>query len=286
MSCTCKENNESIFMPQVAEILDAQMITATENHFKLKLQNGERFDYEPGQIVEAGIFGYGEVPLGLASSPTNGESFDLVVRELGKVTKAMAGLEKGDTMTIRGPLGNGFPVDEFKGKDVLIVAGGIGLCPVRSMIEYILHHRDDFGKFTLFFGAKTPHDLLFEEDLHRHLIHQAAQHHATHLLDLFCPIFLGTAFGNRYMSFAGQRFYFHKYLHHTFSYIFIIDTQRLSRFARNWRANFTDQLLTGLIHTNYRIFRIIWRWYTSITSSIAATKAAFPFGGIFQYFLR
>ena len=165
MSCTCNENNESIFMPQVAEILDAQMITATEKHFKLKLQNGERFDYEPGQIVEAGIFGYGEVPLGLASSPTNGESFDLVVRELGKVTKAMAGLEKGDTMTIRGPLGNGFPVDEFKGKDVLIVAGGIGLCPVRSMIEYILHHRDDFGKFTLFFGAKTPHDLLFEEDL-------------------------------------------------------------------------------------------------------------------------
>jgi len=165
MSCTCNDNNESIFMPQVAEILDAQMITSTEKHFKLKLQNGERFDYEPGQIVEAGIFGYGEVPLGLASSPTNGDSFELVVRVMGKVTKAMASLEKGDTMTIRGPLGNGFPVDEFKGQDVLIVAGGIGLCPVRSMIEYILHHRDDFGKFTLFFGAKTPSDLLFEEDL-------------------------------------------------------------------------------------------------------------------------
>jgi len=167
MACTCNNNDESIFLPQVADIIDAQMITSTEKHFKLKLQSGERFDYEPGQIVEAGLFGYGEVPLGLASSPTNGASFDLVVRVLGKVTKALGELNAGDTMTIRGPLGQGFPVDEFKGEDVLIVAGGIGLCPVRSMIEYILHHRDDFGKFTLFFGAKTPHDLLFEEDLEK-----------------------------------------------------------------------------------------------------------------------
>lgn len=165
MACTCNNNDESIFLPQVADIIEATMITSTEKHFKLKLQNGERFDYQPGQIVEAGLFGYGEVPLGLASSPTNGESFDLVVRVLGKVTKALGDLNAGDTMTIRGPLGNGFPVDEFKGQDVLIVAGGIGLCPVRSMIEYILHHREDFGKFTLFFGAKTPSDLLFEEDL-------------------------------------------------------------------------------------------------------------------------
>ena len=164
MSCTCNDK-ENIFLPQVAEIIEAQKITATEKHFKLKLQSGERFDYLPGQIVEAGLFGYGEIPLGLASSPTNGESFDLVIRELGKVTKAMSALNAGDTMTIRGPLGNGFPIDEFKGKDVLIVAGGIGLCPVRSMIEYILHNRDDFGKFTLFFGTKSPSDLLFEEDL-------------------------------------------------------------------------------------------------------------------------
>ncbi|MDP6470364.1 MAG: FAD/NAD(P)-binding protein [Pseudomonadales bacterium] len=167
MACTCNDNNDSIFLPQVADIIDAQMITATEKHFTLKLQSGDRFDYEPGQIVEAGLFGYGEVPLGLASSPTNGDSFDLVVRVLGKVTKALGDLSAGDTMTIRGPLGNGFPVDEFKGEDVLIVAGGIGLCPVRSMIEYILHHRDDFGKFTLFFGAKSPHELLFEEDLEK-----------------------------------------------------------------------------------------------------------------------
>jgi sulfhydrogenase subunit gamma (sulfur reductase) len=161
--CDC--NNENIFLPQVCDIISAEMITATEKHFRLKLQNGESLDYQPGQILEVGLFGYGEIPLGLASAPRNDGTFDLVVRVLGKVSKALGELNPGDTLTIRGPLGNGFPVDEFKGKDVLIVAGGIGLCPVRSMILYILDNRDDFGKFTLFFGTKTPSDLLFEEDL-------------------------------------------------------------------------------------------------------------------------
>jgi sulfhydrogenase subunit gamma (sulfur reductase) len=162
--CDC--TNENIFLPQVCEVVEATMITSTEKHFKLKLQNGEKLDYQPGQILEVGRFGYGEIPLGLASSPTSGNgTFDLVVRVLGKVSKSLADLKAGDTLTVRGPLGNGFPVDEFKGKDVLIVAGGIGLCPVRSMILYILDNRDEFGNFTLFFGAKTPSDLLFEEDL-------------------------------------------------------------------------------------------------------------------------
>ena len=167
MSCTCDQNNlgENIFLPKVAEIVDAKMVTATEKHFSLKLSNGDVFDYQPGQIIEAGRFGFGEIPLGLSSSPTHGDTFDVVVRQIGKVSKALCELGAGDTMTIRGPFGNGFPVDELTGKDILIVAGGIGLCPVRSMIQYILHHRDKFGEFTLFFGAKTPHDLLFEEDL-------------------------------------------------------------------------------------------------------------------------
>jgi len=163
MSCSC--SSENIFEPMVADIINAQMVTTTEKHFTLRLNSGDRFDYQPGQIIEAGRFGYGEIPLGLSSSPTNGDTFDVVVRKIGKVSSALVNLEKGDSMTIRGPYGNGFPVDELKGEDVLIVAGGIGLCPVRSMIQYILHHREDFGKFTLFFGARTPSDLLFEEDL-------------------------------------------------------------------------------------------------------------------------
>ncbi len=99
-------------------------------------------NYEPGQIVEAGLFGYGEIPLGLSSSPTQKESFELVIRKVGKVSTALCNLKTGDKMTIRGPLGKGFPVEEFVGNDVLIVAGGIGLCPTRSMIRYVMDRRD------------------------------------------------------------------------------------------------------------------------------------------------
>lgn len=163
MSCGC--NNDNIFLPREAEVVSASMITATEKHFSLRMKDDCPFEYQPGQIVEAGVYGYGEIPLGLSSSPTQKDTFELVVRKVGKVSSALCSLEAGDTMTIRGPLGKGFPIDKFKNKKVLIIAGGIGLCPTRSMIRYILDRRSDFKDFTLFFGAKAPSELLFEEDL-------------------------------------------------------------------------------------------------------------------------
>ena len=163
---SCETNGKDLFLPRQAEILSARFITATEKHFKLRMGDGSEFHYMPGQLVHAGLYGYGEVPLGLSSSPTqNGGGFELVVRKVGKVTSALCALEDGDTMTIRGPLGRGFPIEEFEGHDVLIVAGGIGLCPTRSMVRYILDKRADFKRFTLFFGARSPSELLFEDDL-------------------------------------------------------------------------------------------------------------------------
>lgn len=167
MSCGCN-HKENIFLPKEAVIVSAKKMTASETHFSLKLKNGEAMNYEPGQILEVGMFGYGEIPLGFASSPTQTEktgTFDIVIRTVGKVSKALCALKEGDTMTVRGPLGKGFPVEEFKGNDVLIVAGGIGLCPTRSMIKYIIDKRDDFNRFLLFFGTKSPADQLFHEDL-------------------------------------------------------------------------------------------------------------------------
>ncbi len=167
MSCGC-EHGENIFLPRKAEVVEAHKMTATETHFSLRMADGKPMVYEPGQILEAGRFGYGEIPLGFASSPTMTEktgTFDIVIREVGKVSKALCELKQGDIMTIRGPLGNGFPVDEFKGNDVLIVAGGIGLCPTRSMIKYILDKRGEFGRFLLFFGSRNPSEQLFHEDL-------------------------------------------------------------------------------------------------------------------------
>ncbi|HNT29962.1 MAG TPA: FAD/NAD(P)-binding protein, partial [bacterium] len=87
------------------------------------------------------------------------------VRKVGKVSSALLKLEKGDSMYIRGPLGHGFPMEELRNSDVLIVAGGIGLCPTRSLIRYICDRREEFKKFTLFFGARSPKEQLFTDDL-------------------------------------------------------------------------------------------------------------------------
>ena len=167
MSCGCN-HNENIFLPKEAEIVALNQMTASETHFTLKMANGESLCYKPGQILEMGLFGYGEIPLGFASSPTQTDktgTFEVVIRKVGKVSTALCALNVGDKLTIRGPLGKGFPVEEFKGNDVLIIAGGIGLCPTRSMINYILDKRDEFNRFLLFFGTKSPADQLFHEDL-------------------------------------------------------------------------------------------------------------------------
>jgi NAD(P)H-flavin reductase len=130
----------------------------------LQLADHSVLDFKPGQILEVGVMGYGEIPIGLASSPTRTHSFDIVVRTVGRVTTAINSKEVGDSLWIRGPLGNGFDLDAFRGHDILIVAGGIGLCPTRSVIQYITDRRDEFGQFTLFYGARDPLQLLFTED--------------------------------------------------------------------------------------------------------------------------
>ncbi|MEW6378948.1 MAG: FAD/NAD(P)-binding protein [bacterium] len=158
---------ENIFLPKPARILQVQPMARTEKQFRLAFTDGTSIAHQPGQIVEASLFGFGEIPLGIASSPTREGYFDLVIRKAGRVSTALWNLNEGDTMYIRGPLGTGFPVEEFKGHNVLIVAGGIGLCPTRSMIEYIEDRREEFGRFVLFFGARSPKDQLFLDDLAR-----------------------------------------------------------------------------------------------------------------------
>lgn len=159
------KNINNIFFPKEAEVLESVMMTESEKKFRMRLKDGTKFDFLPGQILEVGIPGYGEIPLGISSSPTQEDSFDVVVRRVGRVSTALLRQEAGATLWIRGPLGKGFPIEEFIGQDVLIVAGGIGLCPTRSMIKYILDRRKDFKKFTLFFGSRSPKEQLFPDDL-------------------------------------------------------------------------------------------------------------------------
>jgi len=168
--CTCTTADaatyDNVFLPREADIIRALQITETEKHFTLRPCEGE-MRFVPGQILEVSLHGFGEIPIGFASSPTRQHTFDIVVRTVGRVSAALNRLQTGDSLFVRGPLGNGFDLDAMKGHPLLIVAGGIGLCPTRSLIQYILDRRGEFGDFKLFFGAKTPKEQLFLDDLAR-----------------------------------------------------------------------------------------------------------------------
>ncbi len=165
-TCNCGHTEiDNLFMPKEATIIKTEWMTHDTKSFTLKWADGSKTDHEPGQIVEASLFGYGEIPLGFGTSPTQEESFDLVIRKVGRVSTALCNLEAGDTMLVRSPLGTGFPLEELRGHKVLIIAGGLGIVPTRSLINYILDRRGEFKDFTLFYGARNPQELLFQEDM-------------------------------------------------------------------------------------------------------------------------
>ncbi len=158
-------NEQSLYAPVLATIEDAKMLTATEKYFKLKLNNGQELGHKPGQFVEISVLGIGEAPISISSSPTQKGYFELVVRNAGNVTGALHKLETGATVGIRGPFGTNFPYEETKGKDILFVAGGLGLAPARSFINYVLDNRGDYKDVTILFGAKSPAERFFTDEL-------------------------------------------------------------------------------------------------------------------------
>jgi len=170
---------ENIFQPREATIVRTEQPTALEKHFTLEMKDGQQMKFEPGQILELSLFGYGEIPLGFASSPTRTDTFDLVVRSVGRVSNAINRLTEGDSVYVRGPLGHGFDLTKLRGRDVLIVAGGIGLCPTRSLIQYILDRRDEFNRFVLFYGTREPCLQLFHSDLACWRADDAVDYHET-----------------------------------------------------------------------------------------------------------
>lgn len=156
---------DNIFLPREAIILKLKETTEFEKHFTLKYADDSKMLFEPGQILEVSLFGYGEIPIGLASSPTRKNSFDIVVRTVGRVSSAINQLKEGDSIYLRGPYGNGFKLEKLRNSPVLVVAGGIGVCPTRSLIQYIMDRREEFKTFTLFYGSREPSQQLFLEDL-------------------------------------------------------------------------------------------------------------------------
>ncbi len=157
---------ENIYLPEIVEITGIRDETPDTKTFDLAFRNKEieeTFTYQPGQFAMISVFGVGEAPFCLSSSPTR-KPLQITVRGVGRVTRALHSLKVGDEIGIRAPLGKkGFPVDtEMKGKDILIVGGGLGMAPLRSVLWYLLDHRSDYGEITLLYGARTPHDLLYK----------------------------------------------------------------------------------------------------------------------------
>ncbi len=156
---------DSNYRLRKAKIIRARKMTDKEKVFEIALQGGGSLDHEPGQFVMVSVFGIGEIPLSICSSPTTRATFDLCVRAVGKVTNAMHTLEAGDEVGIRGPYGKGFPIRILEGNDLLIIAAGLGVAPLRSLINYVLDNRRDFGKVHILLGCKSPKDMLFVDEL-------------------------------------------------------------------------------------------------------------------------
>ena len=154
----------NLYTPQAATITRISTLTEKEKLFEIKLDNGKELGHKPGQFVEVSLFGIGEAPISISSSPTKKGSFELGIRTVGNVTNAIHKLKEGATIGIRGPFGNGFPVDELKGRDLLFVAAGIGYFPLRSMINYALDKRDLFGEVTIFCGTKRACDRIMPDE--------------------------------------------------------------------------------------------------------------------------
>jgi NAD(P)H-flavin reductase len=136
--------------------------------FQLKLEDGttwENFGHQPGQFLEVSIFGKGEAPISISSPSTRLDTLELCVRRAGKVTNALFEMDRGAVFNIRGPYGRGFPVDKLKGHKLLLIAGGLGLAPLRSLLLYALDRRGDFDDIILMYGTNNPDNVLFKYEL-------------------------------------------------------------------------------------------------------------------------
>ncbi len=130
-------------------------------------EDEEKYQYIPGQFGELSIFGKGESPIGIASSPTNPGYVEFTVQKAGVVTSALHEMEEGTRMGLRGPLGNSWPIEYLEGKNIVIVGGGFAFTTLRSLIQYMIHddNRKRFGKITVIYGARNPGLLIYKDEL-------------------------------------------------------------------------------------------------------------------------
>lgn len=131
----------------------------------LKDKSDGRINYKPGQFLMLSLPGFGEAPFTFASSPNRDGEFQVSVRRVGSLTNALHQLKEKEIVGVRGPYGNTFPLDKIKKKDLLFVAGGCGIAPLRSLIQYVFKNRKDYGKVEIIYGCRTPRDRFYKQEL-------------------------------------------------------------------------------------------------------------------------
>lgn len=160
--------NQIPLKPHVATIEHITQETPDTKTFHLVLDHPnihQDFTFHPGQVAQLSVMGLGEATFSISSPPSRGESLLFSIKEMGRMTKALHDLSSGAKIGLRGPYGNHFPYKEAEGRDLLFIGGGIGLAPLRSLINYVFDHREKYGSITIIYGARSPADLCFKEEL-------------------------------------------------------------------------------------------------------------------------
>jgi NAD(P)H-flavin reductase len=160
--------SDNPYQPHLARIVRIEKMVENTQVFTLRFLDEHMvrsFRHLPGQFVMLSIPGTGEMPISISSSPTRPEVLELCVRRVGRVTSALYRMRTNDVVGVRGPYGNGYPMQEIAGHDLLLAAGGLGMAPLRSLLWYALDHREQFNNLTLMYGSKRPEDMLFRQEL-------------------------------------------------------------------------------------------------------------------------
>ena len=155
----------NFYIPFKSQVKDIIKQTSLEYTFRMAYNAAEEGAVKPGQFFEVSIPHYGEAPISISGIADG--LVDLTIRRVGKVTAEVFDRDKNDALFLRGPYGNGFNVEDYKNKELFVIAGGTGVSPVRGVVDYFASHADEVRGLTLVAGFKTPHDILFRDDFAR-----------------------------------------------------------------------------------------------------------------------
>ena len=156
------------YLPEMATVIETIQETHNIKTFRVRLDDEEKmnsFTFQPGQVGQLSVFGVGEATFVINSPPTRMDYLQFSVMRAGEVTEALHRIEAGDKIGVRAPLGNHFPYNDWKGKDIYFIGGGIGMAPIRTIMLYLLDNRKDYGKISLLYGARSPQDMAYSYEL-------------------------------------------------------------------------------------------------------------------------